>query len=153
MTLPRFAVAQCGCMDEEYNYGFDTILSVIIFTARPFPHPTCAGVRGAHKWHQGYNYTYHRALNSYQLFRKPWFDIAIAFNRCTSFWSFHPPYVIGCLISMTAKLSWNITTMRLKPLYASSKCSFRNCFANIFCFIILLGAKITNKYFLRLLLK
>ena len=31
MILPRFAVTQCGCMDEEYlcseNYSFETIIS------------------------------------------------------------------------------------------------------------------------------
>ena len=48
-----------------------TLLSVIIFTGRPFPHPTFTGARGAPKRHQGYNYSYHRAQNSYQLFRKP----------------------------------------------------------------------------------
>ena len=73
MTLPRFAVAQCGCIDEEYVFPkttVSTLLSVIIFTGRPFPHPIFTGAGGTHKRHQGYNYSYHRVQNSYQLFRK-----------------------------------------------------------------------------------
>ena len=50
------------------------LLSVTIFTSRPFPHPTFTGARGVHEQHQGYNYSYHRVQNSYQLFWKPWFD-------------------------------------------------------------------------------
>ena len=42
------------------NYGFDTII--------------CNYFYSSPKRHQGYNYSYHRAQNSYQLFRKPWFD-------------------------------------------------------------------------------
>jgi hypothetical protein len=77
MTLPRFAVVQCGYMDEEYLFPkttVSTLLSVIIFTGRSFPHHTFKGARGAHKRHQGYNYSYHWVQNSYQLFQKPWFD-------------------------------------------------------------------------------
>ena len=48
-----------------------TLLSVIISAGRPFPQPTFTGARGEHKWHQGYNYSYHRVQNSYQLLRKP----------------------------------------------------------------------------------
>ena len=42
----------------------------IVNTGRPFPHPTFTGARGASKRHQGYNYSYDRAQNSYQLFQK-----------------------------------------------------------------------------------
>ena len=56
-----------------------TLLSVIIFTGRPFPppHPTFMGARGTHKRHQRYNYSYHRVQNSYQILRKSWFDTNI----------------------------------------------------------------------------
>ena len=65
---------KCGCMDEESVFPTSdlTLLSVIIFTGRPFPHPTFTGARGAPKRHQGYIYSYHWVENSYQLFRKPW---------------------------------------------------------------------------------
>ena len=57
MTFSRFAVAQCGCKNEEYQSVFpkitvSTLLSVIIFTDHPFPHPTFTGARSAHKRHQ-----------------------------------------------------------------------------------------------------
>ena len=62
MTLPRFAVAQCGCMDEEYQCSrklrFQQYYLCFIFS----------GARD--KRHQGYNYSYHRVQNSYQLFKK-----------------------------------------------------------------------------------
>ena len=41
------------------NYGFDTIISVNIFTNRP----SFMGARGAHKRHHWYNYSYHRVQN------------------------------------------------------------------------------------------
>ena len=62
-----------------------TLLSVINFTGRPFPLPTFTGTRGAHKRHHGYNYSYHRVQNSYQLFWKPWFDITVLFLHVTPF--------------------------------------------------------------------
>ena len=46
-----------------------TPISVIIFTRRPFPHPTFTGARGAHKRHHGNNYSYQRVQNSYQLYQ------------------------------------------------------------------------------------
>jgi hypothetical protein len=46
-----------------------TLLSVL-----PFPTATFTGARGAHKWHQEYNYSYHRVQYSYQLFQKPRLD-------------------------------------------------------------------------------
>ena len=51
------------------NYGFNTIISDY-FNKLPFSTPTFMGARGAHKRHQGYNYSYQRVQNSYQLFRK-----------------------------------------------------------------------------------
>jgi hypothetical protein len=51
-----------------------TLLSMIIFTGCPLPPSPFTGARGAHKWQQGYIYSYHRLQNSYQLFRKPCFD-------------------------------------------------------------------------------
>ena len=38
------------------------------------PQTTFTGARGAHKWHQGCNYSYHWDQNSSQLFLKPWFN-------------------------------------------------------------------------------
>ena len=64
MTLLRFATVS-------------TLLSVNIFIGCPFPHPTFMGARGAPKRNQRYNYSYHRAQNSYQLFWKPWFNIIL----------------------------------------------------------------------------
>ena len=62
MTFPQFTVVQCGCMDEEYLFPKTTVsilLSVIIYTGRPFPYHTFTGARGTHKQHQEYNYSYH----------------------------------------------------------------------------------------------
>ena len=52
-----------------------TLLSVIIFTGLPLPHPTFMGAKGAHKRHKRYNYLCHRVQNSYQLFRKHYASI------------------------------------------------------------------------------
>jgi hypothetical protein len=41
------------------------------------PPPTFMGARSLLKRHKGYNYSYHRVQNSYQLFRKSWFDIKV----------------------------------------------------------------------------
>ena len=70
MTLPRFAGAYSGSIDEFPKTTVLTLLSVIVFIGRPFPHPTFTGARGAHKWHQRYINSYHRVQNSYQLFKK-----------------------------------------------------------------------------------
>ena len=53
MTLPRFAVGQCGCIEEKLKTIVLTLLSVFISTSCPFPQPTFTGARGAHKRHQG----------------------------------------------------------------------------------------------------
>ena len=65
MTLPRFAVAQCGCINEVFpKTTVSTLLSVIFFT----------GAISAHKRHQGYNYSYHWVQNSDHLLRIPSFN-------------------------------------------------------------------------------
>ena len=67
MTVPRFAVGQCRCVDEEYQCSRKQqfqhyLLFVIISTGRPLPHLTIKGGRGRHKRHQRYNYSYHQTL-------------------------------------------------------------------------------------------
>ena len=75
MALPRFAVTQCGWMDEEcqcYRKLWFRHYYLWLFLEDALSHITYfTGARGAPKWHQEYDYSYHRAQNSYQLFRKP----------------------------------------------------------------------------------
>ena len=84
------------------------LLSVIIFTGRPFPRPTLKGARGAYKRHHGYNYSYHQIQNSYQLFRKPWFDtILLLILHVTP--SNSRPY--HCIVLM----GWSLLPNALRP--------------------------------------
>ena len=62
------------CEAFSYPHFHRDICLRISFTnnCRTFPHPTFTVA--THKWHLGYNYSYHWVQNSYQLFRKSWFD-------------------------------------------------------------------------------
>ena len=107
-TLPHFAVAQCGWMDEKSLYSRK--LCFWHLSVSPFPTPTFTGVRGAHKQYQRYNYSYHRVQNSYQLFRKPWFDTNV---DILLFLHVTPSYLVhisakSAMILNYKKLSWRL---------------------------------------------
>ena len=96
MTQPRFAEAQCGCMNEEYQCSrklqFFTLLSVIIFT----------GARGANKRHLGYNYSYHWVQNSFQLFQKT------IIQHYSSIIFMCPPFQPSCMPLLRVVLSQSV---------------------------------------------
>ena len=73
MTLPRFAVAQCGCMDDESQCSRKLLFRQYylgLFLQVALSHTKFTGPRGAHKRQQGYIYSYHRVQNSCQQFTK-----------------------------------------------------------------------------------
>ena len=82
-----------------------TLLSVIIFTGHPFPPlPPFTGARGARKWHQGFNYSYHRVQNSYQLFQKSGFDTNVGLLIFLDVTPFQPLPIL--LLRGTFKWHW-----------------------------------------------
>ena len=119
---PFLHVCECSWTFENVCKLFErlqTMLSLCKYTliGRFFPHPTFMDARGAHKQYHRYNYSYHRVQNSYQLFRKPWFDtIVLLFLHVTtsnpkgSTFSISSPFVITIL---QKKNSWCDTDWQL----------------------------------------
>jgi hypothetical protein len=100
-----------------------TLLSMIIFTGRAFPHPSFTSARDGHKRQHGYNYSYSWVQNSYQLFRKQWFDTnvglilflcqpfqpsPVSLLRVVLFWS-----VLLSMLLNYKKLSWCLIDWQL----------------------------------------
>ena len=99
-----------------------TLLSVIIFTGRLFSLLTFTGARVAHKRHQGYSYSYHRAQN---------FISAIPKTMIRHYFSIisicHPfqPSPIAKGIKFSTSSRFDVTKLKENCLDVSSTGSFR----------------------------
>ena len=79
MTLRRFSVGQCGCMDEKsqcsqklwFRHYYQWLFLQVALSHLP--------PLWVLEVHINVIYSYHRVQNSYQLFEKPWFDSNVVF--------------------------------------------------------------------------